>query len=134
MGMTEIEVESDGFDASYDVTERIQEALEADRPGAGIVRVCVLGSTVGLTIMRYEPGALEDLLFALRQAAPPDRNYAHFTATGDPNGAAHVKSCLVGTSVMAPYRDGKLLCPDTHRIVLIDFDLRRARRRLYIET
>lgn len=131
--MIEIKVESQGFDSSHDITERVREALPRLGKLAGVARVCVVGSTVGLTIMRYEPGAVKDLLDSLEAVAPRTKEYEHLRTTQDPNGFAHVRSSLLGTSVLVPYRGSTFAFSDLHRIVLFDFDLQAAVRTVFID-
>ncbi|MEV7004929.1 YjbQ family protein [Streptosporangium sp. NPDC051022] len=131
--MIEISVASDGLNSSHDLTEEITQALRDGGAGDGLAGVFAHGSTLGLVIMRYEPGAMQDLLRALERAAPDDARYLHELTTGDPNGFSHVRSSLLGTSVLVPYRAGKLDMSAAHRIVLIDFDLKPANRRVLID-
>lgn len=126
-----LEIASSGFDSSYDITDRISACL-AEASGEGIANVCGIGSTLGLTIMRYEPGAVEDLLGALRDVAPDTRRYDHERTTEDPNGYAHIRCSLLGTNVCVAYRGGKLLMGTSHRVVLFDFDPRVSVRKVAV--
>ncbi len=127
------EVASTGGDSTYDVTDRVAQAL-SDLPAVdGIARVCVVGSTVGLTVMRYEPGAVRDLLAVLEAIAPRERLWEHQQTTGDPNGFAHVRCSLMGTGVLVPVRGRKLDMSELHRIVLFDFDIHRSSRRICVD-
>lgn len=128
----EITVNSSGYNSTYDITDQVREMLSRLEQQEGILKLCAVGSTLGLMTMRYEPGCVEDLFQALSNAASADREFSHFRTTGDPNGFAHVWSSLIGTSVLIPYRDGQLAFSDTHRIVLFDFDLQPSVRRIYI--
>jgi secondary thiamine-phosphate synthase enzyme len=128
----ELHIDSRGGDASYDITDQVTAVLSGLAPDSGVARVCAVGSTVGLTVMRYEPGAVQDLLRVLDTAAPRDRTWEHERTTGDPNGFAHVKCSLMGTGVLVPIRDRRLDMPALHRIVLFDFDLRPASRRVVV--
>jgi len=129
----ELTVASSGLNSSYDLTDEIVNVLRQRGAGDGLVGVFAHGSTIGLVIMRYEPGAMQDLLRALERAAPDDASYLHGLTTGDPNGFSHVRSSLLGTSVLVPYAGGELAMSATHRVVLIDFDLKPATRRVLID-
>ncbi|HEX4788691.1 MAG TPA: YjbQ family protein [Actinospica sp.] len=131
--MFELEVPSIGLNSATDITDRLVEALRADGAGDGLAAVFAHGSSLGLTVMRYEPGALEDLLRALERIAPDDTRYLHELTTGDPNGFAHVRSSLLGTSLCVPFVDGRLGMSETHRVVLIDFDLKPSTRRVLVD-
>lgn len=130
--MLEIQVESKGFSASYDITECVADVLpNLDSPD-GIAKIYAAGSTVGLVAMRYEPGAVEDLLASLQRIASSEQEYAHYRTTGDPNGYAHVWSSIVGSSLLIPYRNCKLAVSSKHRIVLFDFDPQPSSRTIYV--
>ncbi|MFE0461433.1 YjbQ family protein [Kitasatospora sp. NPDC058965] len=131
--MIELKVPSAGLNASHDLTEQLAQALRAAGAGDGLAGVFAHGSSLGLTVMRYEPGAMQDLLAALDRAAPADARYLHELTTGDPNGFAHIKSSLLGTSLQVPWRDGGLAMSPSHRVVLVDFDLRPAVRTVYVD-
>lgn len=135
--MIELTVPSTGLNSHYDLTDRITEALKEARSGDGLAGVFAHGSTVGLTVMRYEQGAVQDLLRALERLAPESpadgSRYLHELTTGDPNGFSHLKSSLLGTSVLVPFRNGEAAMSPTHRVVLLDFDLKPATRRVFVD-
>nr|WP_203615098.1 YjbQ family protein [Streptomyces sp. SID13726] len=130
-------VESTGLNSHYDLTDRIAEALGEQDAGDGLAGVFAHGSTVGLTVMRYEPGAVQDLLRALERVAPESPadggRYLHELTTADPNGFSHLKSSLLGTSLLVPFRDGRIGMSASHRVVLFDFDLKPATRRVFLD-
>ncbi|MBW5420709.1 YjbQ family protein [Streptomyces sp. BG9H] len=132
--MIELTIPSTGLNSHYDITDELTERLRGHGTGDGLAGVFAHGSTVGLTVMRYEPGAVQDLLRALERLAPDDGDrYLHELTTGDPNGFSHLKSSLIGTSVLVPFRGGELGMSATHRVVLFDFDLKPATRRVLID-
>jgi secondary thiamine-phosphate synthase enzyme len=132
--MRALSVSSVGLHGTYDLTEQIGETLRDAGSPDGLYGVFAHGSTIGLTVMRYEPGAVEDLQRALNRAAPDDAPYLHGLTTKDPNGFSHVRSSLLGTSVLVPWIAGAIGMSGTHRVVLFDFDLVPAERTLYIDT
>ncbi len=131
--MIELQIASEGLNASYDLTAQIAAALVTENAADGLVTVFAHGSTVGLTVMRYEPGAVQDLLRALDRIAPDAEPYLHGLTTGDPNGFSHVRSSIIGTSVAVPWRKGEFGMSDTHRVVFIDFDLHPSERRILLD-
>ncbi|MDH2388927.1 YjbQ family protein [Streptomyces sp. HNM0663] len=135
--MIELTVESTGLNSHYDLTDRIAAALQEHGTGDGLAGVFAHGSTIGLAVMRYEPGAVQDLLRALERIAPESpadgSRYLHELTTADPNGFSHLKSSLLGTSLLVPFRDGRLAMSPSHRVVLFDFDLKPATRRVFID-
>ncbi|WP_030942513.1 YjbQ family protein [Streptomyces sp. NRRL S-646] len=135
--MIELTVESTGLNSHYDLTDRIAAALQEHGTGDGLAGVFAHGSTIGLTVMRYEPGAVQDLLRTLERIAPESPadggRYLHELTTADPNGFSHLKSSLLGTSLLVPFRDGRLAMSPSHRVVLFDFDLKPATRRVFVD-
>jgi secondary thiamine-phosphate synthase enzyme len=133
----ELRIPSDGLNSHHDITDTVTECLREAGSGDGLAGVFAHGSTVGLTIMRYEPGAVTDLLRVLERVAPEapadGGRYLHELTTGDPNSFSHLKSCLLGTSVLVPFVGGELGMSATHRIVLFDFDLKPATRRVLLD-
>ncbi|MBJ6363223.1 YjbQ family protein [Paenibacillus sp. GCM10012307] len=130
--VVEIQIASEGFNAHYDITEQIASVLPKFETSEGIAKVLAVGSTVGLISMRYEEGAVEDLLAALERISPREHDYAHYRTSNDLNGFAHVWSSIMGSSVLVPYKNSRLAVSHTHRIVLFDFDLQPAPRTIFI--
>ncbi|WP_249436020.1 YjbQ family protein [Paenibacillus sp. Marseille-Q4541] len=130
--MYEIQVRSKGFNSHYDITEQVVSVLPKLQTTEGLAKVFAVGSTIGLVSMRYEEGAVEDLLETLESISPKGRNYAHFRTSKDPNGFAHVWSSIMGSSILVPYRSSSLMVSNTHRIVLFDFDLQHSTRTIFV--
>ncbi|WP_168209147.1 YjbQ family protein [Agromyces intestinalis] len=90
--MRELEIPSSGLNTAIDVTDDVAAALGELDAAPGLVGVYAHGSSLGLVLMRFEPGTVQDLLAALEKVAPLTTRYAHELTTGDPNGAAHIRS------------------------------------------
>ena len=115
-----------------DITERVERILGESGIRAGIVNVSGLGSTLGITTIEFEPGALSDLRRALEEIAPANDNYAHNARWGDHNGFAHLRSALIGTARSYPVRDGSLHLGTWQQIILCDFDDRPREREITV--
>ena len=115
-----------------DITARVAAAVAESRIRQGIVNVAGKGSTLGVTTIEFEPGAVADLQRALGQIAPSTDDYAHNARWGDHNGFAHLRSALIGTARSYPVRDGALELGTWQQIVLCDFDDRPRRRRITV--
>jgi secondary thiamine-phosphate synthase enzyme len=111
-----------------DITDRVASAVERSGINEGAAVVFVRGSTVALTTMEYEGGLIEDMKEVLEELAPEGGEYRHHQRWGDRNGAAHIKSALIGPGLTIPIEHGKLTLGTWQQIVLIDFD-ERARER-----
>jgi len=125
-----IQLSTKGHTDIHDVTATVQERLAATGFEQGHVVLFMPGSTAGLTTIEYEPGLLKDIPECLERIAPEDADYHHHQTWGDHNGSAHVRSALVGPSLVVPFAGGKLLLGTWQQIVLIDFDERPRRRQL----
>lgn len=128
-----IPLSTKGFTDIIDVTSRIAEAIHRSGITSGTVTVFISGSTAGVTTIEYEPGLLRDLPEAFEKIAPAKAHYHHDATWHDGNGYAHVRAALLGCSLTAPFRDGRMLLGTWQQIVVIDFDNRRRNRELILQ-
>jgi len=115
-----------------DITPQVQRILAESKLKNGVVNVSGMGSTVAVTTIEYEPGALADLARALEKVAPTNSDYAHNARWGDDNGYAHLRSALMGTAKSYPLRDGALHLGTWQQLVLCDFDDRPRDREVTV--
>lgn len=115
-----------------DISAEVERAVAESGIRTGMVNVSGLGSTLGVTTIEYEPGAVQDFREALDRIAPVHDNYAHNARWGDRNGYAHLRSALIGTSKTFPVRDGRLHTGTWQQIVLCDFDDRPRQREVTV--
>ncbi|MGC8760943.1 MAG: secondary thiamine-phosphate synthase enzyme YjbQ [Bryobacteraceae bacterium] len=115
-----------------DISTEVARAVEESGVRTGIVNVSGVGSTLGVTTIEYEPGAVQDLREALDRIAPVHDNYAHNARWGDHNGFAHLRSALMGASKTFPVKDGRLHTGTWQQIVLCDFDDRPREREVTV--
>jgi secondary thiamine-phosphate synthase enzyme len=115
-----------------DVTVRIEQVIAASGVRLGIVNVSGKGSTLAVTTIEFEPGAVSDLKRALEEIAPENDDYAHNARWGDHNGFAHLRSALMGTARSYAIRDGQLDIGTWQQIVLCDFDDRPREREVTV--
>jgi secondary thiamine-phosphate synthase enzyme len=115
-----------------DITGQVSRVVGESQVKQGIVSVSGRGSTVGITTIEYEPGAVSDLARALEKIAPMNHDYAHNARWGDDNGYAHLRSALVGTSRSFSVRAGALDLGTWQQIVFCDFDSRPRDREVTV--
>lgn len=127
-----IRIDTQGHSDILDITPRVEEIVAESKMRQGIVNVAGRGSTLGITTIEFEPGAVSDLQRALEQIAPTSNNYAHNARWGDHNGYAHLRSALVGTTQTFPVRSGALVLGTWQQIVLCDFDDRARTREVTV--
>ncbi|MGQ9916375.1 MAG: secondary thiamine-phosphate synthase enzyme YjbQ [Bryobacteraceae bacterium] len=116
----------------HDLTGEVERAVRESGIRTGMVNVSGLGSTLGVTTIEFEPGAVQDLRDALERIAPVHDRYAHNARWGDHNGFAHLRSALIGASRTFPVVAGRLLVGTWQQVVLCDFDDRPRQREVTI--
>jgi len=126
-------VKTKGFSEVRDVTAEVAKAVAGSGLAAGIALVFVSGSTVGITTIEFESGAVADLKRALDKLAPQDQDYAHNARWGDGNGFAHVRAALTGAGFSVPFAEGRLLLGAWQQIVLLDHDNRSREREVLVQ-
>ncbi|MEJ5377880.1 MAG: secondary thiamine-phosphate synthase enzyme YjbQ [bacterium] len=126
-------VDTRGNGDTRDITELVQEQLHRSGLAAGVVTLCVVGSTAGLTTLEFEPGAVADLQMALERVAPREAVYKHHFRWGDDNGHSHVRAALLGPSLSIPFLEGRLTLGTWQQVILVDFDTRARRREVIVQ-
>jgi secondary thiamine-phosphate synthase enzyme len=129
---TTFRVPTRGLCDVIDITDQVEAAVAQSGVSTGVVNVSGLGSTLGLTTIEFESGAVLDLKKALSEIAPMNNDYAHNARWGDHNGYAHLRSALMGASKSYPVKDGRLHLGTWQQIVLCDFDERARERELTV--
>lgn len=115
-----------------DITEHVDRVIAKSGVQTGIVNVSGVGSTLAITTIEFEPGAVSDLRRALDAIAPANDDYAHNARWGDHNGYAHLRSALLGSSAGYPVSEGRLRLGDWQQIILCDFDDRPRNREIVV--
>lgn len=129
-----IELETQGHTHIIDITPKVQDMLTRERYEEGQALISAKGSTAGITTLEYEQGLVNfDVRNMFTKIAPYDVGYEHNRTWGDDNGAAHLRSALVGTSRTLPFQHGKLVLGTWQQIVFIDFDTRARHREIILQ-
>ncbi len=128
-----IELHSKGHGDVIDLTPKIVDILAKLKITDGIVTVFVTGSTAAITTIEFEPNLVTDLGEMFQRIAPEGVPYHHDNTWGDRNSYAHVRSSLLGPSLVVPFDDGKLALGQWQQIVLMDFDERPRRREVVVQ-
>ena len=123
-----LRLETPGNGAIIDITAGVESVVRTSEVSRGIVNVFATGSTVAVTTMEYEPGAVHDLQGLLDRLVPASADYEHNRRNADTNAHAHLRAALIGPSETVPLVDGRLALGTWQQIVLIDFDDRPRRR------
>lgn len=115
-----------------DITQQVENILDAAGIIEGMVNVFVPGSTAGITTVEYEPGLIRDLPEFFEKIVPSGVSYHHDKTWGDGNGFSHVRAALVGPSLTLPVTEGKMVRGTWQQIVFLDFDNRARNRTVHV--
>ena len=129
--MRVIEFEMD-CDEVVNITDVIQKFVEESGKEEGAVLVFSEGSTGAVTTLEYEPGLKKDLARIMEKIAPRSDSYDHHRTWNDDNGSSHVKSAIVGTSMIVPFSNQKLMLGTWQQVVLINFDTKKRKRKVIL--
>ena len=127
-----ISVETQGHYDFQDITGEVLRVVQEQDISNGVVHLFVRGSTAALTTMEFEPGLVQDLTEVFEGWGAENADYHHNQRWGDKNGAAHIKSSILGCDLSFPIEDGQALLGTWQQIVLIDFDERPRTREIVV--
>lgn len=122
--MQTIKIQSTKREELIEITSEVQKHLPEN--GEGICVLYTQHTTCGMTINENaDPDVKHDILLFLKNAIPQYyEGFRHFEHNSD----AHLKSSLVGSSVIVPFENGKLLLGRWQGIYLCEFDGARERK------
>src|SRR5215510_1363653 len=112
-----ITVQSKAHEQVIDITQDVAARVASMRDG--VCHLFTQHTTCSLTILTNEAGIAEDLLTGLHGLVPQATAYVHDVAD---HVRAHALSALLGPSVSAPVRAGRLGLGLFQRIVLLEFE------------
>ena len=112
---------AEGF---IDITGQVRKIVASGNVQNGLCQIFVPHTTAGVTINENaDPDVVTDMLAALGKMVP-DLHYRH----SEGNSPAHVKSSLVGCSIMVPISEGRLCLGTWQGIYFCEFDGPRTRK------
>jgi len=112
-----------------DVTNEIQKNLELADVNEGICLVYCPHTTAGVIINEHaDPTVAEDIASALSEHFPHRKAWRHLEGNAD----AHVKTAMLGNSVLIPITGGRLALGTWQGIFFCEFDGPRNRE-LYLQ-
>ncbi|MFX1338966.1 MAG: secondary thiamine-phosphate synthase enzyme YjbQ [Promethearchaeota archaeon] len=115
-----------------DITQQVRNAIKNSNIKNGLVNVHVAGSTGAISTTEYEPGlAKNDIEEFLEKILPYDYNYKHHQTWGDHNGAGHLRSFLLKTSMTFPFQNERLILGTWQQIIFIECDEKGRNREVY---
>jgi len=115
------------------ITEQVSSAVKESSIENGIVNVHVAGSTGAISTVEYEPGLVKhDIEEFLEKIIPYDRNYKHHNTWGDHNGAGHLRSFLLKTSITIPINNKRLILGSYQDIIFVECDEKNRQRKIFV--
>lgn len=100
-----------------DITSKVNSLIEIDR---GICNIFVKHTTAALVVNEnYDPNICKDFLSLLDKLIPQGK-WLHDKI--DNNGAAHLKSAILGCDVCVPVVNGKLDLGRWQSLILVELD------------
>ncbi|MBC7095212.1 MULTISPECIES: secondary thiamine-phosphate synthase enzyme YjbQ [Thermococcus] len=114
-----------------DITRDIEEIVEKSEIKNGQVLVFVPGATGAIVTIEHENDLLEDFKRVLRELVPKGAGYKHDII--DNNAHSHLRASLLGSSLVLPIVDGKVVRGLWQQIFFVELDVRPRRRRLVVQ-
>lgn len=121
----EIQVQSKQRAEFVDIKSEVQSCVQKSGVQNGVCVLFVPHTSAGLAVIEdWDPLVKADILAVLERLVPWEAGYHHTAA----NAAAHIKSCLVGTSETLLVEAGKLVLGTWQGVFFAEFDGPRRRR------
>jgi secondary thiamine-phosphate synthase enzyme len=113
-----------------DLTREVEEVVRRAGIRNGIVVLQLPHATASLMMNENESGLKEDILRQVGKLIPERAAYQHDRI--DDNAHAHIKSAVIGTSIVLPLVNGKLVRGTWQNIFAMEQDGPRGNRRLVV--
>ena len=108
------------------ITQDVKDCLTESKVRGGYCLVTIPHATAALAITSFwDQRGLDDLVDELDRNIPTRVSYKNQSSPYDASG--HVKSVLLGTTVMIPIQNGNLVLGSSQGIVFMEFDGPRMR-------
>lgn len=121
----QIEVQTRSKEDFVDITQQVRDCVRKSGVQNGVCVLFVPHATAGLTVNEnWDPSVKADTLATLDRLVPWRANYQHVEG----NAAAHIKSCLVGTSETLLVDAGNLVLGTWQGVFLAEFHGPRRRQ------
>lgn len=114
------------------ITHRIQEHLN-NLPQTGLLHILLKHTSAGITLNENaDPTVREDFNSFLNKLVPDNTGYFVHTLEGGDDMPAHIKSSVIGQTLMIPVTDGRLNLGTWQGIYLCEFRNHGGRRRIVL--
>ena len=120
-----LSINTRGRSEMIDITPKVEEELKRSGLKDGVCFLFVPHTTAGITINESaDPSVATDIQAMLNKLIPWEGSYRHLEG----NSAAHIKSSLIGNSVMVFVESGHLKLGTWQGIFFCEFDGPRSRK------
>jgi len=126
-------IETKGSCDVINITLQTTKIVKRSKIKNGQVLIFVTGSTASISTMEAEAELDKDLHEALEVVAPQDKDYYHDRKWQDGNGYSHIRSTIIGTSLVVPLINEELVLGNWQQIVLLDFDNKKRDRLITVQ-
>jgi len=116
-----------------DITPQVAKEVTDSEVNSGTITLFIPGSTAGITIIEFEPRLISDFQAMWDRIIPKDIPYNHDRTWGDGNGYSHIRTSLLGTSLVVPFTNKILTLGAWQQVVLVDFDNRPRSREVVLQ-
>jgi secondary thiamine-phosphate synthase enzyme len=121
----EIQVISHRREEFIDITSEIQDFIDRANIQSGLIALFVPHTTAAVTINENaDPDVKSDILHKLNRQFPQNDSYRHAEGNSD----AHIKSSLIGSSLLLIVAERKLLLGTWQGVYFCEFDGPRNRK------
>jgi secondary thiamine-phosphate synthase enzyme len=108
-----------------DITSKVEEELKRSGLKDGVCFLFVPHTTAGITINEAaDPSVVADIQATLNRLVPWEGSYRHLEG----NSAAHIKTSLIGNSVIVFVESGRLKLGTWQGVFFCEFDGPRSRK------
>ena len=118
----QIDLKSKNWQEAIDITEEVADIIKGQE-GKAVLIFCP-HTTAGITINEgYDETVMKDVLDIIDELTPR-LDFLH----KEGNSPAHAKSSIVGSSLLLPIQEGKLLLGQWQKIFFLEFDGPKERK------
>jgi secondary thiamine-phosphate synthase enzyme len=115
------------------ITDDVQKVFQKSNAKQSSVFLFLQSTTSSLIVMENEEGLILDFKNMVERLVPKSAIYEHEKAWHDGNGHSHMRSTLLGQSLVLPISDGKIMLGQWQDIFLVEFDVRPRTRTLIVQ-
>ncbi len=121
----QIQIQTSKETELVDITERVKGLIASENVKNGLCILFSKHTTTGIIINENEPRLKEDILNMLDKIVPRGKGYLHDEI--DSNAHSHLRSILLGSSVLVPIENSSLSLGTWQSIFLVELDGPRKR-------